>query len=44
MEISKVEDFTGTELPNDLILVHEFDDHYSLQARQQMTVDGNMDL
>lgn len=28
-----------TELPNDLILVHEFGDHYSLQARQEMTVE-----
>lgn len=29
----------GTELPEDLILVHEFRDHYSLQARRGMGVD-----
>ncbi|EGD95576.1 hypothetical protein TESG_03051 [Trichophyton tonsurans CBS 112818] len=29
----------GTELPNDLILVHEFADHYSLQAKEEMTVE-----
>ncbi|KAL2859976.1 uncharacterized protein BJX67DRAFT_386463 [Aspergillus lucknowensis] len=29
----------GVELPDDLILVHEFGDHYSLQARKSMTVD-----
>ncbi|OJJ48718.1 hypothetical protein ASPZODRAFT_14844 [Penicilliopsis zonata CBS 506.65] len=29
----------GTELPDDLILVHEFADHYSLQARRSMTVE-----
>ncbi|KAJ5470065.1 hypothetical protein N7530_007422 [Penicillium desertorum] len=29
----------GTVLPNDLILVHEFRDHYSLQARKEMTVE-----
>ncbi|KAF1365185.1 hypothetical protein EJ07DRAFT_94999 [Lizonia empirigonia] len=26
----------GTQLPDDLILVHEFDDHYSLQAARDM--------
>ncbi|KAJ6132042.1 hypothetical protein N7471_007257 [Penicillium samsonianum] len=30
----------GIVLPNDLILVHEFRDHYSLQARKEMTVEG----
>lgn len=30
----------GTGLPEDLILVHEFRDHYSLQARRGMGVDG----
>ncbi|KAJ9353658.1 hypothetical protein DTO280E4_7251 [Paecilomyces variotii] len=29
----------GTVLPDDLILVHEFGDHYSLQAREEMTVE-----
>ncbi|EFR03620.1 hypothetical protein MGYG_06614 [Nannizzia gypsea CBS 118893] len=29
----------GTQLPDDLILVHEFRDHYSLQARKEMTVE-----
>ncbi|KAK2773961.1 hypothetical protein FQN52_005569 [Onygenales sp. PD_12] len=29
----------GTPLPDDLILVHEFRDHYSLQARKEMTVE-----
>ncbi|OJJ85526.1 uncharacterized protein ASPGLDRAFT_1360456 [Aspergillus glaucus CBS 516.65] len=29
----------GTELPEDLILVHEFRDHYSLQAGRGMGVD-----
>ncbi|TPX21691.1 hypothetical protein DIZ76_015653 [Coccidioides immitis] len=29
----------GTELPDDLILVHEFGDHYSLQASREMTVE-----
>jgi hypothetical protein len=31
---------SGTELPDDLILVHEFRDHYSLQARKEMIVEG----
>jgi hypothetical protein len=35
---------TGVELPADLILVHEFRDHYSLQARREMTVSGIHDL
>ncbi|KGO74333.1 hypothetical protein PITC_008570 [Penicillium italicum] len=30
----------GTLLPEDLILVHEFRDHYSLQARKEMTVEA----
>lgn len=30
----------GTELPEDLILVHELRDHYSLQARRGIGVDG----
>ncbi|KAM5467027.1 hypothetical protein MauCBS54593_005647 [Microsporum audouinii] len=29
----------GIRIPEDLILVHEFKDHYSLQAREEMTVD-----
>ncbi|KAK2749687.1 hypothetical protein FQN57_005910 [Myotisia sp. PD_48] len=28
----------GVDVPRDLILVHEFADHYSLQARKEMTV------
>ena len=32
--------WVGVELPDDLILVHEFGDHYSLQAGKDMTVDG----
>lgn len=32
--------YIGTALPSDLILVHEFRDHYSLQARKEMTVEG----
>ncbi|KAJ5138921.1 uncharacterized protein N7515_003769 [Penicillium bovifimosum] len=31
-------------LPDDLILVHEFGDHFSLQARVEMTVEGNINL
>ena len=31
----------GIDLPESLILVHEFRDHYSLQARKEMTVNGN---
>ncbi|KAJ5238276.1 hypothetical protein N7468_002895 [Penicillium chermesinum] len=38
------EHFIGTTLPDDLILVHEFGDHYSLQARKEMTVEGNIVL
>ncbi|ODH45117.1 hypothetical protein ACO22_00412 [Paracoccidioides brasiliensis] len=29
----------GTEIPEHLILVHEFRDHFSLQARREMTVE-----
>ncbi|OAL72555.1 hypothetical protein A7D00_3557 [Trichophyton violaceum] len=29
----------GIRIPDDLILVHEFKDHYSLQARNIMTVE-----
>ncbi|KAL4799668.1 hypothetical protein BDV19DRAFT_234378 [Aspergillus venezuelensis] len=29
----------GTPLPDNLILIHEFRDHYSLQPREEMTVD-----
>ncbi|KAG8627751.1 hypothetical protein KVT40_003624 [Elsinoe batatas] len=29
----------GTTLPDDLILVHEFADHYSLQAAKEMSVE-----
>ncbi|EEQ31305.1 hypothetical protein McanMca71_004580 [Microsporum canis] len=29
----------GTPLPSDLILVHEYTDHYSLQPREEMTVE-----
>ncbi|KAJ5724005.1 hypothetical protein N7488_002040 [Penicillium malachiteum] len=31
----------GVPLPSDLIIVHEFGDHYSLQPRREMTVEGN---
>lgn len=30
----------GTPLPDDLILVHELDDRYSLQPTREMTVEG----
>ncbi|KAL4786792.1 hypothetical protein BJX76DRAFT_354795 [Aspergillus varians] len=30
----------GAPIPEDLILVHEFKDHWSLQAREEMTVDA----
>ncbi|CAI7625725.1 unnamed protein product [Penicillium glandicola] len=36
--------FAGTLLPDDLILVHEFRDHYSLQARKEMTVEGTSNM
>jgi hypothetical protein len=32
----------GTGIPDDLILVHEFKDHYSLQPREEMSVDGQL--
>lgn len=32
----------GTEVPSDLILVHDFKDHYSLQPAKEMTVDGKL--
>ncbi|KAL1974700.1 hypothetical protein VTN31DRAFT_4904 [Thermomyces dupontii] len=32
----------GVELPEDLILVHEFGDHYALQPSKEMTVEGNV--
>lgn len=35
-----VDEYVGVELPGDLILVHEFRDHYSMQARREMTVNG----
>ncbi|ATY61207.1 hypothetical protein A9K55_006877 [Cordyceps militaris] len=49
-QISLVENFRGdsvvvyeipenTPLPPDLVLVHEYDDHYSLQPSKDMTVD-----
>ncbi|KAG6122916.1 hypothetical protein E4U13_000873 [Claviceps humidiphila] len=31
----------GTSLPDDLVLVHERTDHYSLQPAEQMTIDSN---
>ncbi|KAL4954096.1 hypothetical protein BDW69DRAFT_194310 [Aspergillus filifer] len=31
--------YQRTPLPDNLILVHEFRDHYSLQPREEMTVD-----
>ncbi|KAJ5710123.1 hypothetical protein N7493_009715, partial [Penicillium malachiteum] len=31
----------GIPLPSDLLIVHEFGDHYSLQPRREMTVEGN---
>ncbi|KAJ5512252.1 hypothetical protein N7463_001804 [Penicillium fimorum] len=30
--------YAGTVLPGDLILIHKFRDHYSLQGRKEMTV------
>lgn len=32
--------FIGTDLPEDLLLVHERSDHYSLQPAAPMTIDG----
>ena len=32
--------YLGTQLPDDLVLVHEFKDHYSLQAAREMTLAG----
>ena len=29
-----------TQLPNDLVLVHEHSDHYSLQAAEEMSLQG----
>jgi hypothetical protein len=31
----------GTTLPDDLILVHEHSDHYSLQPAKEMSLSGN---
>ena len=33
----------GTELPEDLILVYEHSDYYSLQATTEMSLEGNVD-
>jgi hypothetical protein len=33
---------TGIPLPEDLLLVHEFKDHYSLQPAREMSLDGRM--
>jgi len=30
---------TGTPLPDNLILVHEHNDHYSLQPAEEMALD-----
>jgi hypothetical protein len=35
---------SGTPIPDDLILVHERGDHYSLQAREEMTLDDETEL
>ena len=32
----------GTPLPDDLILVHEHTDHYSLQPAEEMSLSGNI--
>lgn len=40
LESTKLINLLGVKLPADLILVHEFRDHYSLQARTEMTVSG----
>jgi hypothetical protein len=32
----------GTELPKDLLLVHERSDHYSLQPAVSMSINGNI--
>src|SRR5256885_7687281 len=32
--------FPGTPIPSDLILVHEFGGHYSLQAAKEMSLEG----
>jgi hypothetical protein len=34
----------GSQLPDDLILIHERNDHYSLQAKKEMTLDGEPNL
>ncbi|KKK13672.1 hypothetical protein ARAM_006030 [Aspergillus rambellii] len=36
---SQTQQSCRVELPDELILVHEFNDHYSLQARKSMTVE-----
>lgn len=30
----------GTQLPDGLILVHEYDDHYSLQTEHHISLEG----
>jgi len=33
---------TDTPLPEDLVLVHEFKDHYSLQPAKELPLDGSV--
>lgn len=39
-KVPAINSLTGTELPGELLLVHEHSDHYSLQAATVMTVEG----
>lgn len=42
-----VGEFRGSSVliyADDLILVHESRDHYSLQAKKEMTVEGRLDM
>lgn len=34
--------YVGTELPEDLILVHEHTDHYSLQPAREMSLESKV--
>jgi hypothetical protein len=40
LSLSRCSNEVRVELPDNLILVHEFGHHYSLQAAKEMTVDG----
>ena len=41
LTVSEVTDLSpGIQLPDDLVLVHEHTDHYSLQAAKEMNLQG----